>query len=243
LEENSSMNWLRPSPALIVSVIALVVSLGGTGYAALRLPRNSVGATQIKRSAVGASELRRNAITSSKVRNHSLTGADIKLSALGTVPSAATAATATTAATAANANALEGHPASDFATGPSIRKIDYRATADTPEATIFNAGGLTLTATCTSAGALIVVAATSTDHAVFHSFGNGPDAEIDNFRTAAPIDVHLSSGLNEVRQIVYSSPAGPTVTIEVTAASAAQDPPFGGTTPTDCLVSGIGVVT
>jgi hypothetical protein len=237
LEENSSMKWLRPSPALLVSVIALIVSLGGTGYAALRLPRNSVGPTQIKRSAVGASELRRNAVTSSKVRNHSLTGADFQLSALGTVPSAATAATA------ANANALQGHPASDFATGPSIRKIDFRAPADTPATSIFTAGGLTLTATCTSAGVLLVEATTSTDHAVLHSFGNGGDANLDDFRTTVPLDVHTGASVNEVRQIVYSSPAGPTVTLQITAASADQDTPFGGSTPTDCLVSGIGAVT
>jgi hypothetical protein len=35
---------LRPSPALVVASIALAVSLGGVGYAAVKLPRNSVGA-------------------------------------------------------------------------------------------------------------------------------------------------------------------------------------------------------
>jgi hypothetical protein len=33
----------RPSPALVVSIIALVVATTGTGYAALSLPKNSVG--------------------------------------------------------------------------------------------------------------------------------------------------------------------------------------------------------
>ena len=32
-----------PSPALAVALLALFVALGGTGYAALKLPNNSVG--------------------------------------------------------------------------------------------------------------------------------------------------------------------------------------------------------
>jgi hypothetical protein len=37
-----------PSPALVVACIALAVALGGTGYAALKLPRNSVTTVQVK---------------------------------------------------------------------------------------------------------------------------------------------------------------------------------------------------
>jgi hypothetical protein len=89
------VNWLRPrrpSPALIIAILALFVALGGTGYAALTLPRNSVGTKQLKRNAVTGSKIKRNAVTGSKVKNHSLTGNDINLGALGTVPSASTGA-------------------------------------------------------------------------------------------------------------------------------------------------------
>jgi hypothetical protein len=57
-----------PSPALVVSCVALAVALGGTGYAVTKLPKNSVGGTQIKS----------NAVTSSKVKNGSLLAADFK---------------------------------------------------------------------------------------------------------------------------------------------------------------------
>jgi len=57
-----------PSPALVVSCVALAVALGGTGYAVTTLPKNSVGGTQIKS----------NAVTSSKVKNGSLLAADFK---------------------------------------------------------------------------------------------------------------------------------------------------------------------
>jgi hypothetical protein len=42
----------RPSPAMVVALIALFVTLGGVGYAAVTLPRNSVGAAQLKKGAV-----------------------------------------------------------------------------------------------------------------------------------------------------------------------------------------------
>jgi hypothetical protein len=44
--------WRRPSPALVVALVALFVALGGTSYAALRLPENSVGTAQLKNGAV-----------------------------------------------------------------------------------------------------------------------------------------------------------------------------------------------
>jgi hypothetical protein len=42
----------RPSPAFVISLIALFIALGGTSYAALSLPKNSVGTKQLKNGAV-----------------------------------------------------------------------------------------------------------------------------------------------------------------------------------------------
>jgi hypothetical protein len=57
---------------MVVACVALVVALGGTGYAAITLPRNSVGNKQ----------LRSNAVTGAKVRNGSLAAKDFG----GTLP-------------------------------------------------------------------------------------------------------------------------------------------------------------
>jgi hypothetical protein len=65
----------RPSPATAIAVIALFVALGGTGYAALKLPSNSVGTKQLKN----------NAVTGAKVKNGSLAAADFG----GTLPAGA----------------------------------------------------------------------------------------------------------------------------------------------------------
>jgi Collagen triple helix repeat (20 copies) len=51
---------------MIVAVVALIVALGGTGYAALTLPKRSVGKAQLKR----------NAVTSPKVRDGALLARD-----------------------------------------------------------------------------------------------------------------------------------------------------------------------
>jgi hypothetical protein len=67
--------------ANVVSLLALFIALGGTSYAALTLPRNSVGSTQIKARSVGPSELRTQAVSGRSVRNRSLTLRDISASA------------------------------------------------------------------------------------------------------------------------------------------------------------------
>jgi len=62
----------RLSPAMIVACTALIVALTGTGYAAFKLPPNSVGTAHLKNDAV----------TSSKVKNGTLRAEDLTRSAL-----------------------------------------------------------------------------------------------------------------------------------------------------------------
>jgi hypothetical protein len=62
-----------PSPALVIACAALAISLSGIGYAAVTLPRHSVGPAQLKA----------NAVDSSKVKNGSLKRVDL---ASGQVP-------------------------------------------------------------------------------------------------------------------------------------------------------------
>ena len=46
----------RVSPSLVISCLALAIALGGTSYAAVVLPANSVGATQLRANAVDRAE-------------------------------------------------------------------------------------------------------------------------------------------------------------------------------------------
>jgi hypothetical protein len=44
----SVLKRFRPSPAMVIACLALLLALGGTGYAAIKLPRNSVTTVQVK---------------------------------------------------------------------------------------------------------------------------------------------------------------------------------------------------
>lgn len=61
---------LRPSPAMVVASIALIVALGGTSFAAIQaaLPKNSVGTKQIKSRAVTGQKVRERTIGASKLK-------------------------------------------------------------------------------------------------------------------------------------------------------------------------------
>jgi hypothetical protein len=71
-----------PSPALTIALLALFVALGGTGYAALSLPKNSVGSKQLRKGAVKNSDIGANAVTGAKVKRRSLSASDFKASSL-----------------------------------------------------------------------------------------------------------------------------------------------------------------
>ncbi len=104
----------RPSPALVVSVMALVVALGGTSYAAFSVPQNSVGPRQLRKNAVTTAAIRGGAVTWQKIARNTITAKQINLGKLGTVPSANTAGSATNANHAADADNLGGSPASAY---------------------------------------------------------------------------------------------------------------------------------
>lgn len=63
----------RPSPALVISVLALFVALGPVAYAA-----DTIGSSDIIDGAVLTNDLGDSAVTSAKVQNESLTTDDLK---------------------------------------------------------------------------------------------------------------------------------------------------------------------
>jgi hypothetical protein len=68
----------RSTYSMIVSSLALVVALGGTGaYAAEKLAKNSVTTKQIKNGTIQAEDVKDAALTGAQVAERSLTGADL----------------------------------------------------------------------------------------------------------------------------------------------------------------------
>lgn len=87
----------RPSAAMVVAIIALVVAASGTAMAASQLVD-------------GDSLIKKDSLSGNRLRHATVTGKQIKLSSLGEVPRAKTAA---------NARELGGRPASAYALGSS----------------------------------------------------------------------------------------------------------------------------
>ena len=57
----------RLSAPMVVSFLALFIALGGAGWAALRVPPNSVGNAQLQNFSVGNAKLRPNSVSAAKI--------------------------------------------------------------------------------------------------------------------------------------------------------------------------------
>jgi hypothetical protein len=75
------MHWLirhRPSPAMVVASLALLVALTGTSIAAVQaLAPNSVGTVQLKPGAVTAPKIKNGNVTTAKIALNAVTGARV----------------------------------------------------------------------------------------------------------------------------------------------------------------------
>ena len=143
----------RPSAALVVSIIALIVALGGT----------AVAATQIS-----GSSIKRGSIPGNRLKKNTLTGTQIKESTLKTVPSAFgafaaqkattaksadTATTANTATTAGNANQLGGVPPSGYVSSSKVVRFSVGMTKGDQDRILSGVGSVLFIGSCAADGA------------------------------------------------------------------------------------------
>ncbi len=121
----------RPSPAMVMAVIALIAALGGTAWAALG--KNSVGSRQIQAKAVTTAKLADGAVIGSKVAPHTLSGANINVNELGTVPSVSNANNA------GDAQKVGGHNAICPAGTTLVRGVCFDSSPSGPVSGVQNA--------------------------------------------------------------------------------------------------------
>ena len=125
--------------ANVTSFLALFIALSAGSYAALKIPKNSVGTSQIKAKAVtraklgskavDASKVAPDAIDGSKVKDGTLSGSDINVASLAKVPSATAADTAGSAAIARVKIVTASATADDSAGAPVTATCDAGSAA------------------------------------------------------------------------------------------------------------------
>jgi len=112
----------RPSPAMVVALLALFVALGGSSYAAVKIRAGdirtgAVGTRAIANNSIRSADVRNGVVTGSDVKDDSLTNADVDNTTLRakSAETASSAASADRAANATNADALDSLDSTAFA--------------------------------------------------------------------------------------------------------------------------------
>lgn len=203
----------RPSGAMVVSIVALVVAASGTALAATSLIK-------------GDSLIKKRSLSGNRLRNHTVTGTQVNLNKLGKVPnakkadlatlatlatnashanSATNATTATNAGQAANAANLGGQPASAYLPASALHRKFLTLNAGQPGAVLLQQGAVAEAADCTTTGAPQITGTISQASTV---------ANWLDFST-----VHPLPGLfpNDSASSTTTSTAGQSVRVEVSA--------------------------
>lgn len=138
----SRMNFRRPSAALTVSVVALIVAVAGGGQAIADTTATiakSISGSKIKKGTITGKQIKTGTITSKQVKNDTLTAKQIKESTLATVPSATSALTAVNAVNAGNATTVGG---------TTVKTFNFKGSGTTGKTTVFEHAGYRVQAEC-----------------------------------------------------------------------------------------------
>jgi hypothetical protein len=229
----------RPSPAMVIALIALFVSLSGVSYGVAtgfidsrEIKNNEVRSLDIRNNEIRTRDLRNNEVRGIDIRNstvqsrdiaiNGVTGEDVKEDTLAQVPSALLADSATKATSA------------DDVGGLTLRRITYSAATGSAFVEILNVGGLKLEARCNNGPVLQVRANPEAPNAelswVFHTGAVDPygfDLDFDpGDNTLVADDANPGPGL-----ISFAGSDGRVVTVH---AQPVQDPNGVRGTTDDC---------
>jgi hypothetical protein len=232
----------RPTPALVIALLALFISLSGVSYG---VATSFIDSREIKNNEIRSLDIRDNQIRSRDIRNNEVSGIDIRNSTvqsrdiaingvrgedvkedtLAKVPSALLADSATKATSA------------DDVGGVTMRRIAYSAEVGTGFAEILNLGGLKLEARC-NAGPVLQVRANPevANSEITGWFPPGPDPLRDLDLDPGDNAVVVSDPASGPGVITFAGSDGRVVTI---TALGLQDPNGVRGTTDDCGFFGV----
>jgi hypothetical protein len=187
----------------LIAYLALFVALGGTSYAALKLPKDSVGEKQIKRNAVTNSKIKDKAVASSKIGSNSITSPKVKDGSLtradfrgGEVPKAFNGTLPSGSSLRGTWGASGG---SDADTTTVVGAISFGVVLGSAPAPHFVFDGAAPTATCPGTAAAPTAArgqlcvyqnagSTNVNTVALHAPGSNDDSTASAFGTVVVID-------------------------------------------------------
>jgi len=221
----------RPSPALVISLIALFVSLSGVSYGVAtgfidsrEIKNNEVRSLDIRNNQIRTRDLRNNEVRGIDIRNSTIqsrdiglnqvTGLDVREDTLQKVPSALLADTATRATSAAAADTAGS---AGSVGGVTLRRISYAGEQGSGFVDLVDISGLKLQARCVAGvSPELEVQATTTvaNSEITTSFASPPpDLDFDPGDNVLVVD----DAPNETGQVVFAASTGAVVTVDALA--------------------------
>ena len=165
----------RPSPAMVVALISLFLSLGGVSYAVATgaidsraIRDNTIRSNDLRDNDVRTADLRNNDVRSRDIRNNEIRGGDIRNGTIGRADVGANALTGTNIAE----STLGTVPSAATVAGLFPRDVHYTSGITTSRTTILALDGLTLQASCTGGPQVYAIGSGGTVR-YFSVSGNG----------------------------------------------------------------------
>ena len=208
----------RPSPAMVIALIALFVSLSGVSYGVAtgfidsrEIQNNEVRTRDLRNNDVRGVDIRNSTVQGRDVAPNTVTGDDVREEALGKVPSAASADSAGTAGTAQTAGSASS---ADSVGGVTLREVAYAGEAGGGYVEVLNLGGLRVEVRCLNAGspAMEVRAYPGAQNSeIFAQFPNFGGVEANDF----DMELYLDDGtIDGLARIEYAGADGRTVSFQ-----------------------------
>jgi len=216
------VKWIssrRPSPAMIVALLALFVSLSGVSYGVAtgfidsrEIKNNEVRSVDIRNNQIRTRDLRNNEVRGIDIRNstvrgrdialNTVTGEDVNEATLQKVPSALLADSATSSGSVA---------------GVTLRRIAYSADEGSAKRTILEMGGLTLTAECKTGPQMELVANPAANQPNSHIATTGWTFEDVDFDPGDDVTATFAGEAIRAGTIAFAGSGGSNVTVNALA--------------------------